>query len=115
MAVNVRRFSIGVCALGFTLALGVGAPASAAPYPNPPGQHVGPSGGPTAAASAGARSVAPTAKVAAGGGAAAQENLPFTGQDVIEIVAVGLGAAAAGTAAVTMARSRRRRPEPHLD
>lgn len=102
MARNIRRISSSVCVLGIAFALG-GAPALGAPYPNSPNQPVTPSGGPS-----GARSAAP---VSAAGGGAASTSLPFTGGDVIGILAVGLGAAAAGTAAVTVARSRRRGPE----
>lgn len=93
MARTTRRISCALAGLALTLLLASMAAASAAPYPNPPGQKVTPTGGPAAAAPA--ASVAPS------------ENLPFTGGDVAALVALGLGAAGAGAGVVVLTRQRR--------
>ena len=115
MANSIRRIGSGLCGLGLALALVGAAPALGGPYPNAPNQPVSPSGGPTGGVS-GAGAGGATMQVASPEAAAgAQQSLPFTGGDVVEIVAIGLGAAAAGAAAVHLARSRRRHPEAQID
>lgn len=92
-----------IAALTVALLLGFGLFAVAAEaYPNPAGGRVGGSGGPSDPGDPGATG---NAKIADPG--AASESLPFTGGDVLGIVAIG--AVLAGTGFVVVYSSRRRR------